>query len=46
LGYKKEAQEHESMLTGVHGGMAVLAHGGQPEQAVVATKEVRASSAR
>jgi hypothetical protein len=41
-----EAWKHESMLTGVHGGTAVLAHGGRPEQAAVAAKEVRASSTR
>jgi hypothetical protein len=34
------------MLTGVHGGTVVLAHGGRPEQAMVAAKELRASSAR
>jgi hypothetical protein len=34
------------MLTGVHGGMAVLAHGGKSEQAAVVAKEVRASFAR
>jgi hypothetical protein len=46
LGYKMEAREHESTLASVHGGTAVLAHGGRPEQATVAAKEVRASSAR
>jgi hypothetical protein len=45
LGYK-EAREHASTLADVHGGTAVLAHGGRPEQAAVAAKEVRASSAR
>jgi hypothetical protein len=46
LGYKMEAWEHDSMLAGVHGGTAVLAHGGQPEQAAVAANEVRTGSAR
>jgi hypothetical protein len=41
-----EAWEHDSMLAGVHGGTAVLAHGGQPEQAAVAANEVRTGSAR
>jgi hypothetical protein len=41
-----EAWKHESMLATLHGGTAVLAHGGRPEQAAVAAKEVRASSAR
>jgi hypothetical protein len=41
-----EAREHESMLTGVHGSTAVLAHGGRLEQAAVAANEARASSAR
>jgi hypothetical protein len=46
LGYKMEAREHESMLVSVHGGMAVLAHGGRSEQAAVAANEVCVSSAR
>jgi hypothetical protein len=41
-----EARERDSMLAGVHGGTAVLTHGGQPEKATVAAKEVRASFAR
>jgi hypothetical protein len=45
-GYEMEAWEHESMLAGVHGGTAALAHGDRPEQAAVAANEAHASSAR
>jgi hypothetical protein len=41
-----EAREHDNMLADAHGGTAVLAHGGQPEQAAVAANEVRAGSVR
>jgi hypothetical protein len=45
MGYTKEVREQVSVVAGVHGGMAALAHDGRPEQATVTPNEVRASSA-
>jgi hypothetical protein len=45
MSYTKEVLEQGSVVAGVHGGTAALAHDDRPEQATVTPNEVRTSSA-